>query len=152
MASTELSSLSEKQMEESVQQPSGTVDLRMLRLQMERSLAKLQAGDLGTSPPAKPIASNIETATSLCLSAAVVVVPKPAQDWAHQATEHCQRRLERKLARISLWEWRQLTECELRAVLQQHVSELHHALNEAEMQLSEHLHPERIQVQPHASA
>jgi hypothetical protein len=107
------------------------VDMRALRSQMERSLARLQAGEL-TPPPASHGASALSE-------------PAPV-DWAPHVAEHCCWRRARAQARAALQHWLAVAGRERRASLEQLASRLQQDLDEAEMQLAECRDPARTQV------
>ena len=107
------------------------VDMRALRLQMERSLARLQSGEL-TPPPAS------HGAGTLAESAPV--------DWALHVAEHCCWRRARVQARAALLHWLAVAGREKRASLEQLASRLQQELDEAEMQLADCRDPARTQV------
>jgi hypothetical protein len=112
--------------------PHGAVDLRALRLQMERSLARLQAGEL-TPPPASHGAG------------APAADPAPA-GWAPHVADHFCRRRGRGVARAALLGWFAVAERHSRDGLEQLAARLQRELDEAEMQLAESRDPARTQV------
>lgn len=105
------------------------VDMRALRLKMERSLARLQAGEL-TPPPA---------------SHGALAEPAPV-DWAPHVAEHYCWRRARAQARAALQHWLAVAGRERRASLEQLAARLQQDLDEAEMQLAECRDPARTQV------
>jgi hypothetical protein len=105
----------------------GHVDLRALRAQLERSLARLQAGEF--SP--KPVFAGAPVPERLSFANGV---------WARNAVEHWDGRRRRKLARAALLCWRHM-QYDRPALAQ-----LQGEIENAHMQLAAYRDPARTQV------
>ena len=112
----------------------GQVDLRALRVQLENSLQRLQAGEFSPKVPGSAAHGN-----------AASCAPTLRQDWADKCTAHWATRRRRAIARAALIRWRQQQQDI------QVIAELEAELEQAQMELATFRDPARTQVKWHRS-
>lgn len=146
-----------------VQESPAHVDLRCLRLQMERSLARLQSGEI-SPPPFKPPLATKALAFALSLAGPLTGEQqvartdeqkknrhsvRPSVDrgaWASTVAELFWLRCKRHLVHMILLRWSEVTGREKREELEHVVSQLEGELDAAEMLLAEYKDPARTQA------
>ena len=126
----------------------GPVDLKSLRRKMERSLARLQAGEI--SPPVHVAApksclfGRLHSAQPILPFVKRLTLESTA--WAENSVQHYRQRQARMLTRVVLLNWSGMVAQEKVNTVSQHVTQLQRDLNDLEMHLAVYRDPERIQV------